>query len=172
MKQLIRITTVVVAALFFVTENSHAQSKESRPSPPDQVSASIGSATVTIDYSQPSAKGRNVFGGLQKFGKVWRTGANEASWIEVTADVTIQGKKLPKGKYGLFTIPGEDEWIIILSKNWDHWGTQYSGEKNDALRVKAKPTKNAHTEKFTITMNGNIVSMAWDKTRVDFEIKG
>lgn len=173
MKQFVRITAMALAVLFFVTENAYAQNdKSKRPSPPDQVSATIDAATVTIDYSQPSVKGRDIFGGLIPYGNIWRTGANEASWIEVSADVKIQGKDLPKGKYGLYTVPGEKEWTIVFSKNWEHWGTAYSGEENDALRVTAKSGSTTATEKLTISIDGNTVSIAWDKTKVDFKIKG
>ena len=173
MKQFLRITTMTVAVLIFVTENAYAQKdKSKRPSPPAQASAKIGDAMVTVDYSQPSAKGRQVFGELEKFGKVWRTGANENTTIEFTADVTIQGKKLAKGKYGLFTIPGEKEWTIIFNSKTDAWGSSSYNEKEDVLRVIAKSMENAHTEKFTISIDGNTVSLAWDKTKVDFKIKG
>ncbi|MCP4457476.1 MAG: DUF2911 domain-containing protein [Cytophagales bacterium] len=165
-------TTVVVAALFFIAENTYAQSKSSRPSPPDQVSASIGNAKVTIDYSQPSAKGRDIFGGLVPYGKVWRTGANENTWIEVTTDVTIQGKKLAKGKYGLFSIPGKDEWTIIFNSVSNEWGDYAYSASNDVLRVKAKSSKTKATEKFTISISGSTVTLAWDETKVEFEIKG
>jgi len=173
MKQLIRIMALAIGVLFFVAESATAQKdKSKRPSPPAQVNATIGSAKITIDYSQPSAKGRTVFGGLEKYGKVWRTGANESTWIEVSSDVTVQGKKLAKGKYGLFTIPGEDEWTIIFSSKTDGWGAYDYKTKDDVLRVTAKPANNSHTEKFTISIAGETVTLAWDKTKVDFKIKG
>ncbi len=171
MKQLLRITTMTLAVVFFVSQG-YAQDKASRPSPPDQVSATVGAATITIDYSQPSAKGRDIFGGLVPYGKIWRTGANENTWIELSADVTVQGKKLAKGKYGIFTIPGKDEWTIVFNSKSDAWGDYSYSADQDVLRVVAKPSKNTKTEKFTISISGNTVTMAWDSTKVDFEIKG
>lgn len=172
MKQLIRITALAIGVFFFMSENVSAQDKSKRPSPPDQVNGKMGNAEVTIDYSQPSVKGREIFGGLEKYGVVWRTGANENTWIEISTDVTVQGEKLAKGKYGFFTIPGENEWTIIFNSKSDGWGAYSYSEADDVLRVKVKPMKNEHTEKFTISIEGTTVKLAWDKTKVEFEIKG
>lgn len=174
MKQLMKVSTLAILALIFVAHTATAQKdKSKRPSPPDQVSAKIGDATVTIDYSQPSKKGREVFGGeLVPYGKVWRTGANEAAWIEVSADVKVQGKTLKKGKYGLFTIPTEKEWTIVFNKTWDQWGAYNYSESDDVLRVKAKVSTTPETEKFTITIDDSgLVTMAWDTTKAEFKIQ-
>ena len=147
--------------------------KSQRKSPPAQVTQDIGGTTVTIDYSRPSKRGRDIFGGLEEYGKVWRTGANESSWIEVSKDVSVEGKTLPAGKYGLFSIPGEDEWTIIFNKKWDGWGAYEYKEEDDVLRVKVAPsTTDEVVEMLTmdVTSNGN-VSIAWDQTKVEFKIK-
>lgn len=146
--------------------------KTKRPSPPAQVSQEVNGTTVTIDYSQPSKKGRDIFGGLEKYGKVWRTGANETTWIEVSKDVKVEGKTLAAGKYGLFSIPGEDEWVIIFNKKWDGWGAYEYKEEDDVLRVTAKSGSTDTVEQFTIKIedNGNVV-MAWDDTMVEFSIR-
>ncbi|WP_187263973.1 DUF2911 domain-containing protein [Pontibacter beigongshangensis] len=116
--------------------------KASRPSPPATASGKIGQANVTINYSSPAVKGRTIFGDRVPYGKVWRSGANEATTFEVDQAVTVEGKTLPAGKYSLFTIPGEDQWTVIFNKTSDQWGTQYK-EDQDALRVTAKPRKAA-----------------------------
>jgi hypothetical protein len=170
MRKLIAIT------LFAVITGSTAfaqQDKSKRASPPAKVSETIKSgAVITIDYSQPSLKNRSMTD-LAPFGKVWRTGANEATTFEVSKDVIIEGKKLPAGKYSLYTIPGEKEWTIIFNKKWEQWGAVPPQEDLDQLRVMVKPeTTETMREKMTflISKNGE-VSLEWGKTEVEFEVK-
>src|SRR6476660_10125600 len=94
------------------------------PSPPTFVVQTLVNGTVvSVDYSQPSVKGRTIGKDLEPMtGKVWRTGANEATVFEVSKSVKVQGKALPAGKYGLFTISGDQEWTIIFNKTWNQWG--------------------------------------------------
>ena len=164
---------MLALAMFVAFSTTAQKDKSKRPSPPAQVSASVGEAKVVIDYSQPSKRGREIFGGLEKYGKVWRTGANESSWIEVSGDVKIEGKTLPAGKYGLFSIPGEDEWTIIFNKKWDGWGAYEYSQDDDVLRVTV-PSKSIDdvVEQFTINIeDSGDVTMAWDKTQVAFSIR-
>jgi hypothetical protein len=139
-------------------------------SPPAKAEGSIDGVKVTIDYAQPSAKGRKIMGELVPFGEVWRTGANAVSAIEFGADVKVEGKALPKGKYGLFTIPGESEWVIIFSKQNSGSPFDYS-DKKDALRVNVKPGKaEAFVETFTIAIEKNNVVLKWENTAVAFKV--
>lgn len=139
-------------------------------SPPAKAEGSIDGVKVTIDYAQPSAKGRKIMGELVPFGEVWRTGANAVSAIEFGADVKVEGKALPKGKYGLFTIPGESEWVIIFSKQNSGSPFDYS-DKKDALRVNVKPGKaDAFVETFTIAIEKNNVVLKWENTAVAFKV--
>ena len=135
-----------IALLFvclFVSTAAWAQnSNAAKPSPAAEATGKVGDATVTINYSSPSVKGREVWGGLVPYGKVWRAGANEATTVTVDKDVMVEGKTLPAGTYSFYTIPGEDEWTVIFNKTAKQWGTQYD-EKQDALRVTAKPQKAA-----------------------------
>lgn len=152
---------------------THAQDdKSKRPSPPAKATNVVDGATVTIGYSQPAVKGRTIWGDLVPYGKVWRTGANEATWIEVSEDVTIGDSTLPKGKYSLFTIPGEDEWTIIFNKTWEQWGAYKYDADQDALRVTAKPEKtDAFSERFTIAVSPEgVVSMTWANLATSFDI--
>ncbi|WP_421873241.1 DUF2911 domain-containing protein [Marinoscillum sp.] len=175
MKQLpINLKTILnIMGIILMTIVAQAQQdKSKRPSPPDRTSADVDGLSVTIDYSQPGVKGRKIWDGLVPYGKVWRTGANEASWIEVSEDVQIAGKTLPAGKYGLFTIPGEEEWTIIFNKTWDQWGAyEYDSEK-DVLRVTAPSGKSdKFYERFTIQVdNTGTVTMNWENLAVKFEI--
>jgi hypothetical protein len=139
-------------------------------SPPAKAEGSIDGVKVTVDYAQPSAKGRKIMGELVPFGKVWRTGANAVTAIEFSADVKVEGKALPKGKYGLFTIPGENEWVIIFSKQAAGSPFDYS-DKKDALRVNVKPAKaDAFAETLTFSVEKNNVVLKWENTLVSFKV--
>lgn len=156
------------------TLGAYAQDdKANRPSPPAQAKATVDGTTVTIDYSQPSVKGREIFGGLEPYGEVWRTGANEATTFEVSSDVTIEGQPLSKGKYALFTIPRENEdWTVIFNKTAEQWGAFKYDEAQDALRVQVSPEKSSSmTEKLTfdIAESGEVTFM-WADTKLSFEV--
>jgi len=136
---------------------------------------------VQIVYCQPYKKGRIIFGptsqALAPYGKVWRTGANEATLFETNQDLKISGKKLKAGIYSLWTIPGEQTWTVIFNSEHGQWGIHYNGEanrdpKNDALTLEAQAqsTKDKVFEQFTITLEkvGEEMEMNlfWDKTLV------
>ncbi len=171
--------TLMKSILFFLitavtTLVAYAQDdKADRPSPPAQATATVDGTTVTIEYSQPSVKGREIFGGLEPYGKVWRTGANEATTFEVSSDVTIEGQTLPKGKYALFTIPQEDEdWTVIFNKTAEQWGAFKYDESEDALRVQVSSEESSSmTEKLTfdVAQSGE-VSLMWADTKLSFDV--
>ena len=168
MKQLI----LSVATLVTITACGQGD-KSQRQSPPAQASETIGSgAVITIDYSQPSVKGRKIGSEIAPYGKVWRTGANEATVFEISKDVKVEGKTLAAGKYGLYSVPGEKEWVIIFNKTWKQWGTQYT-EADDALRLTVKADNtSSFTEKltFAVAKNGK-VSLMWGDVQVDFKVQ-
>lgn len=127
---------------------------------------------ITVVYSRPNVKGRTVFGDMEPFGKVWRTGANNATLIKFTDAVKVEGKDLPAGEYGLFSIPGKNEWTIIFNKNPKQWGSYTYDEKDDVLRVKVKPNAlNSKEETFSIQFANVLPTtaqlvLAWEKTSV------
>jgi len=176
MRQLL--SFVLLSAVLVTSLHACAQQedKSKRPSPPAKVSQTINSgATVTIDYSQPSLKGRTIGKDVEPMnGKVWRAGANEATVFEVNKDVKVEGKPLPAGKYALFMIADPNEWTIIFNKKWDTWGA-FDYEKNkgqDALQVKVKPaTTTSPTEKLTyqIAKDGTVTLM-WGDRKVAFKV--
>jgi hypothetical protein len=164
-KQVSTLLTVLAVALSL---SVLAQDKPA--SPPAKAEGSIDGVKVTIDYAQPSAKGRKIMGELVPFGKVWRTGANAVTAIEFSSDVKIEGKALPKGKYGLFTVPGETEWVIVFNKQSSGSPYDYS-DKKDALRVTVKPGKTSNfVETFTIAVEKNSVLLTWENTSVSFKV--
>ncbi len=129
--------------------------------------------TITINYSQPSVKGRTIGKDLEPMdGKIWRTGANKATTFEINKDVKVEDKALAAGKYGLFTLVNGDEWTIIFNKTWDQWGAFNYKEADDVLRVKVKGKKGDFSEKmtFTIEKDGD-VNLAWGDKRVEFKVK-
>ena len=145
------------------------------PSPPAFVEQTLTNGTVvSVDYSQPSVKGRTIGKDLDPMeGKVWRSGANEATVFEVSKDVKVEDQALPAGKYGLFTIMNGDEWTIIFSKTWSQWGAFSYKEADDALRVKVKAGKTkAFAEKlsYAIDKSGK-VSLIWGDKQVEFKVK-
>ena len=148
--------------------------KSKRPSPPAIVKETLNNgATVSIDYSQPAVNGRTIGTDLEPMeGKVWRTGANEATVFEVDKAVKIEGQSLPAGKYGLFTIMNGDEWTIIFNNTWKQWGAFNYKETDDALRVKVKSGKaDPFVERMTfkIAKDGKI-SLLWGDMEVDFMV--
>ena len=148
-----------------------AQAQKTSKSPAAKTQGTVGSATITIDYSQPSARERKVMGGLVPYGQVWRTGANNATVFTVDQNVKIEGQTLPAGKYALFTIPGQDEWVIIFNKKYDQWGAFNYNEEDDALRVSVQPEQSAQfVEAFTIGVDGGVVNLAWENTNVKFRV--
>jgi hypothetical protein len=148
-----------------------ACAQQPQASPPAKVSGKAGNANITIAYSQPSVKGRVVFGDLVPYGKVWRTGANEATVFETDSDIMVEGKKLAAGKYALFTIPGEKSWTIIFNKTWNQWGSFKYKEEDDVLKVEVKPQSAPMTEMMTFSIANNKVKLMWEKTAVEFSVK-
>lgn len=184
------IFSLVVIVIFFASLNILGQVTFPRTSQRSSISQTVGDTEVSIVYHRPNAKGRAIWGCqttdvipkggvtydcLVPDGQVWRTGANEATTFEISKDVMINGQKLPKGKYSLHTIPGTTEWTIIFNKTWDQWGSFNYDEKQDALRVKAKPVAGNMKETMTIdlddvTENTANVVIAWEKLRVPFTV--
>jgi hypothetical protein len=137
----------------------------------------IGNMFVTINYHSPAVRGRVIWGGLVPMDQVWVTGAHTATSVEFTGPVQIGGVDLPAGKYGLFTIPSEKEWTIIINKNWDQHLADNYDLNEDVVRVKAKPeTEEAHQERlrYAIEPEGDDtgeIAIYWEKLEVSLPIK-
>lgn len=130
----------------------------------------IDGVEIVLEYGRPKVKDREIWGGLVPYDKVWRTGANEANTISFSADVMIEGKTLPKGKYSLFTIPGAEKWIIIFNKVAEQSGSDGYDESQDALRVEVVPTSGAHVEEMTFTIEDSSIVLVWEKLSISFDI--
>jgi Protein of unknown function (DUF2911) len=170
------IVAVSVFALMFVVLASAQDDKSKRPSPPGTADVTLNGKKVTIDYSRPSLKGRHVGQELAPFGKVWRTGANEATALTTETNLDIGGTKVPAGKYTIYTLPSESGWKLIINKQTGQWGTVYD-EKQDLARIDMQKSQTkAPVEQFTISFDkkgadtADLV-MEWETTRVTVPVK-
>jgi hypothetical protein len=141
-----------------------------------EVSQRIGITNITVRYHRPLVKGRKVFGGLAPYGQVWRAGANENTIIEFGDAVTVEGKPLAKGVYGLHMIPGESAWTVIFSKNSSSWGSRSYDQAEDALRVTVKSRPDEMHEALTFDFddpkpNAVSVVMRWEEIAVPFKVE-
>ena len=131
---------IFCAAAFAVSLVVKAQSiKTPLPSPPQTIKQDFGVSSIELSYSRPGIKGRKVFGDLVPYGKVWRTGANNATTLTFGDDVTVGGVKIAAGKYGLLTIPDKDNWTVIISKQVDVTNPADYKQESDVVRVNVKP---------------------------------
>ncbi len=184
----IKWTVGIFFFVFLFTQHGVAQQLQlPRISPAMKVVGTIGFSTVTIDYSSPAIKGREVWGKLVPYGLIqsqfgngnpmpWRAGANENTVITFSDDVKVEGHVLPAGSYGVHMIPSESEWTIIFSKNYWSWGSFFYEEKEDALRFQVKPQEAPFTEWLTygltnFTSNSAEVVLQWEKLAVKFKVE-
>jgi hypothetical protein len=170
--------TIFTLSLILTFLNA-AQSQElPRPSQHHTVTQRVGLTDITIDYSRPNAKEREIFGGLVPYDKVWRTGANAATTIETSSYINFEGQGLAPGKYAIFTMPKDDGvWDIMINTNWDQWGTNDYKPEFDIISVSAPVrTTNDYTESFTIGFDNvigddAIMFLQWANTRVEISIE-
>jgi hypothetical protein len=161
----------VILAAALLAPAAHAQLKLPRVSPAATVTQSIGLTDLTVSYCRPGVKGRVIWGGLVPYDEPWRTGANEATRFTTTDPIQFGGKELAAGTYSLFTIPGKEEWIVVINSEKDLWGAyEYKPEK-DVMRVTVKPAVVESQEwmEFSfedLTPNSANLVLRWEKLRV------
>ena len=166
----------VSCALLFAVMAVAQQDKSKRPSPPATADVTLKGKKISIDYSRPSLKGRKVGQELAPYGKVWRTGANEATTFTTEADLNIGGTKVPAGKYTLYSLPSDGTWKLIISKQTGQWGTEYH-EDQDLARIDMKKSPlPQNVEQFTISFDKKSESAAelnldWENMRVSVAVK-
>jgi hypothetical protein len=187
MNKIILCFAIALSACSVKTENEHgahdtektptSDSNQKSKSPRTSTMAMIGENHIHIDYSAPSMRGRQVFGGLVAYDEVWVTGAHKATNISFGKDVIIQGTPIKAGKYGVFTIPGEKKWTIIINNKWDmHLADDYQ-QTDDILRFDVDvETLPENVEELTFSVLNNednsvIISIAWSNVKVAFEVK-
>ncbi|MEO7265716.1 MAG: DUF2911 domain-containing protein [Ferruginibacter sp.] len=166
---------LAIVLLFAGVLTVNAQGK--RQSPKATATGKIGDANVTITYSSPSVKERKIWGDLVPFDKVWRSGANEATILETDKELKVAGKKLPAGKYSLYTIPGEKEWQVIINSQTGQWGIERSGEttrkaENDVMVVSVKPKQSpVMQESLVYLINEKEIVLRWENLDISVPVK-
>ncbi len=130
----------------------------------------IDGVEITLEYGRPNVKGREIWGGLVPWDKVWRTGADEATTVSFAADVKIGDQKLSAGTYGLFTVPGKDGWEFIFNSVANQWGAYEYDAGKDVLRVKAAPQDAEHVESMEFVIDGSSVVLRGEKLAVAFDV--
>jgi Protein of unknown function (DUF2911) len=133
----------VVAALALGL--SAQEAPKIKPSQHGTVSQRIADTTITVEYNRPVARGRELFGKLVPYGRIWCPCADEATTVDVSTGVTVEGKELPAGRYSLWTEPEPERWTVIFNKNANAWHTRYP-EGHDALRIQVTPRAGSHME--------------------------
>jgi hypothetical protein len=174
MKKILILFTIALLIVF--PESSFAQLKMPQASSSQTIIQEFGLGQVSVKYARPNIKGRSVERDLAPFGEVWRTGANDATVITFTDEINLEGNSVPAGEYAIFTIPGKEEWTIILNKETKQWGSYQYKQSEDLLRFKVKPSKlNEKAETFSIQFNEVKTSSAnldliWDDFRVSIKM--
>ncbi|MFV8344592.1 DUF2911 domain-containing protein [Flavobacterium sp. ZB4P13] len=168
MRLLKKIHLLLIA--FLIVNSLNAQEKPS--STKEVVSGKINGATISINYGSPSVRAREIWGKLVPFNQVWRAGANDATTFETDKELTIDGSKLPAGKYSFFIIPNEKECIIIFNKEAKQWGAYKYKEKEDQLRVTVKQQIAKSTaEKLVYTIDKNSIALSWDNWSIPIAVQ-
>ena len=183
-KKMLLVLTTIIALGLSAAAQQPPPDKSKRPSPPGTADCKFANGkTVHIDYSRPFMKGRKIYGGLVPYGKVWRTGANEATTFVTDTDVVINGTTIPQGSYTIFTVPAEapGKWKLIVNKATGEWGVnkgEYTYADTELARIDMNKTKSLDTpvEQFTISFanKGNdtcTMQLDWEKTRAEVDVK-
>lgn len=168
--------TVLAPIILLLAVPAVAQVEVPRASPKMSITQTVGMTDITIDYSRPGVKDRSIWGELVPWNKLWRTGANEATTIEFSHDVEVEGHAVPAGRYALFTIPGENEWTVILNSDWDQPGTSRYDESKDIARFRVTPKTGPWQEWMAfhfpdIAADSATIELAWKETRVPFRVE-
>ncbi len=167
----------ILLSIVILAGTAHAQQLNiPKASPTQKLEQEFGTSKITVEYSRPGVKGREIYGGLVPYDSVWRTGANSSTKIFFGDDVMIEGNRVPMGNYALYTIPGRQSWTIIISKDTTLWGAFGYKKENDLIRFNVKPQPLPFSlETFTIDF-ANIkpaacdIDLLWDKTFVRMHI--
>lgn len=146
-----------------------------KPSQSGLVWQEVANTQIEVTYDRPVARGRDLFGGIVPFGEIWNPGANDATAISFSRDVTINGNALPAGSYSLWAIPEPNRWTIIFNRQADVYHTPYPGEEDDALRFMASPRRGAHMETLAfyfaaVEKKDAELRLHWGETYVPFSI--
>ena len=170
MKKLKFLKLILLSISTFIF-STQALAQKPMASPRDSVKGKVGTSEIHINYGSPSVKGRVIWGDLVPYGKVWRTGANEATRFSTSKDIMIEGKKLEAGTYSFFAIPNEKEWIIIFNRTAKQWGAFDYKQNDDALRVTVHPVKSStNNERLIYKIHSGGFSLLWENLEIPVKI--
>lgn len=180
-KSIFTVLLLTLAMHAFAQDHAHTSSVKAdtvkKKSIAMEEHAQIGDTHITILYTAPGVRGRVIWGGLVPYNEVWVTGAHRATSFEIDRDFTVGDKKIPAGKYAIFTIPGKDKWILIFNKKWDqHLADEYEA-KDDVLRVEVTPVKLSAVQErlsYSITELSQkevILSVSWETLKIGLVLK-
>ena len=177
MRKTLLAVSAVAAVMLLAAMGFAQQDKSKRASPPAKAKCQFADGkTISVDYRSPRINGRKIYGGLVPYNQEWRTGANEATTFDTTANVQIAGTTIPAGHYTLFTLPSEGTWKLIISKKTGEWGIPYPGAQYDLARVDMKKQDlPSNVENFTISFQkadpkSCVMNVEWEKTRAYVDI--
>lgn len=162
--------TLSLALVFSLAALAERGDDTDRASKNGLTEGQIDGVDVVVEYGRPKVKGRDIWGGLVPYGKVWRTGADEATTIQLSADVEVEGEPLPAGRYGLFTIPGEEQWTVVFNRVADQWGAFGYDDTEDVLRVEVEPRTAEHVEEMEFVIDGPELVLRWEELAVPIAI--
>ena len=171
---------IIFTLLLLIVNLSFSQINTPRVSPASEVEQMVGLTEIEIEYSRPSMRGREVFGNLVPFGKVWRTGADNSTKISFDTDVIISGKTIQSGTYSIFSIPNKESWEIIFYSDVELWGVPRDWSENkivfssmfDVKKLKKSNTVETFTISFNDLTNNDVnMSISWENTSVDIKIE-
>ena len=164
-KKILLLFVALLSATFINAQNKPA-------SPAAVATGKINGVTIQINYSSPSVKGRVIWGELVPFNKIWRAGANDATTIEIDKELSIEGQKLPAGKYSFFVIPNEKECVLIFNKEAKQWGAYKYKETEDQLRVVVKQKiVETSSENLVYTIEKKSIVLSWEKWNIPLSVK-
>lgn len=167
---------IAILTTFMLILTGAMFAQDSKPSPPASATCDLGSGkSVTTNYSSPRLRGRKMIGDHEPYGKVWRTGANEATTFVASTNLMVGDKSVPAGNYTIFTIPNPDKWTLIINKKTGEWGIPYKYESDELARIDMKvSTLPSKVENFTIaydkSSSGCTMHLDWDTTRASVDV--
>lgn len=145
---------------------------KNRPSPLMMDSTLINSANIKIIYSSPAVRERTIWGELVEYDKVWRTGANDATYLSASDDIFINGEFLKAGKYAIFTIPTKEEWTVIINSEWNQWGAYNYDKNKDVMRFTIKPKRSkAFSERMRFFFDNEQLVFHWENLTFKLDIE-
>ena len=170
---MIKQISFALLSLCIVVIHTSCNSKDKeRPSPLRSDTTTVNSSNLKIEFGSPAVKERVIWGGLESYGEIWRTGANEATRLTTTKGIKINGMALDSGKYSLFTIPRENEWTFILNENYKQWGTYDYDSTLDVLRTTIIPEKSAEfSERMKFYFENDSLKFHWENLKFSLSLE-